>query len=135
VPDGTENRTVGNEQHHVHSSQTSIDRRRALRRCSTDAERALWRLLRGRRLAEAKFRRQEPLGPYFLDFFCASRSLAIELDGGQHYNPEGVAKDARRTNFLQECGVRVLRLSNRDVLMEPDAVVLAIIAALGIPSP
>jgi very-short-patch-repair endonuclease len=131
----SENRTDKNTHHHLTSDQVSIDRRRALRRSSTEAERSLWRLLRGRQLFGAKFRRQESIGPYFLDFYCASQDLAIELDGGQHYAPEAVAKDAVRTELLQKRGIRVLRFSNRDILIEPDSVVFAIMAALRTPSP
>ncbi|HLZ09946.1 MAG TPA: DUF559 domain-containing protein [Chloroflexota bacterium] len=135
VNSGAEHLPQGKEHEHFHSDKISIDRRRALRRSSTDAERSLWRLLRSRQLSSVKFRRQEPIGPYFLDFYCISQNLAIEIDGGHHFTPEGVAKDAVRTEFLHERGIRVLRVSNRDVLMEPESVVLAISALLRFPSP
>jgi very-short-patch-repair endonuclease len=57
---------------------------RALRRESTDAERMLWRHLRARQLAGFKFRRQEVIGPYIVDFVCFDARLIIEIDGGQH---------------------------------------------------
>jgi very-short-patch-repair endonuclease len=133
--DGAETPTDGNKCHHLPSDQISIDRRRRLRRYSTDAERALWRLLRGRHLSGLKFRGQQPIGQSILDFYCVAHNLAVELDGGQHSAPEGAAKDAVRTEFLKDRGIRVLRLSNRDVLMEPESAVLVIIAALTTPSP
>jgi very-short-patch-repair endonuclease len=70
---------------------------RELRQNETDAERLLWRLLRNRSLAGAKFRRQHPFPPYVLDFYCHELKLAIELDGGQHNLPEGRLHDKVRT--------------------------------------
>jgi very-short-patch-repair endonuclease len=99
------------------------DRCRDLRQASTDAEAVLWRHVRGRQLAGAKFRRQHQFGPYILDFYCAERNFAVEVDGGQHYSPEGESKDAARTRYLEARGVRVVRFSNLDVLRETTAVV------------
>lgn len=78
----------------------SLARRRQLRRNSTDTEACLWSHLRAHRFADFKFRRQHPVGPFILDFFCAARRLAIELDGGQHFAPSAQAYDARHTHFL-----------------------------------
>src|SRR6266571_5168766 len=64
--------------------QTRISRARSLRANMTDAERKLWFALRDRRLKEAKFRRQVPIGPYIVDFVCYPARLVIEVDGGQH---------------------------------------------------
>jgi very-short-patch-repair endonuclease len=111
------------------------DRRRQLRRDSTDAERALWRLLRGRQLLWAKFRRQYQIGPYILDVFCFHHKLAVELDGSQHYSADGMAHDAIRSQFLATKGVRVLRFSDRAVLTERRAVVEVILRELDGPSP
>ena len=72
----------------------SLVRRRRLRRASPPAETALWYHLRDRRLAGFKFRRQQAWGPFIVDFFCWEQRLAIELDGGQHF--EAVAEDVRR---------------------------------------
>jgi len=87
---------------------TPLARRRQLRRSSTDAEAFLWYHLRSRRLAGFKFRRQHPYGPFILDFFCAERNLAIELDGGQHFEPatSTAMPVARATSFstaLRSC--------------------------------
>jgi very-short-patch-repair endonuclease len=101
----------------------------------TDAERALWRLLRHRQLAGEKFRRQHQIGPYILDFYCLKYGLAVEVDGGQHYEPTGVARDAERTRFLTLRGIRVLRFSNLQVLKEGNAVLEEIMRALERPSP
>ena len=113
----------------------SLTRRRQLRRDQTDAEAALWRCLRGRRFVGFKFRRQHPCGPFILDFFCADRRLAIELDGGQHYEEAAQAYDARRTRYVNERGITVLRFATDLVFRESEDVLNAIALALGIPSP
>ncbi len=116
-----------------------LERCRDLRRSSTDAEAILWKLLRARQLAGFKFRRQHQFGPYILDFFCSERSLGIELDGDQHALPANVSRDAARSRFLAEQGVRVLRFGNRDLLFETEAVLVRIYTVLmeeeGRPSP
>ena len=109
---------------------TTPTRRRGLRHDATDAERALWSLLRSRRLDGYKFRRQHSAGPYILDFYCAQARLAVEVDGSQHYTPDGAAGDATRTAYLEALGLRVLRLSNRDVLTNADGVLQTILHAL-----
>jgi very-short-patch-repair endonuclease len=68
---------------------------RVLRQQMTDAERALWRVLKNRNIAGVKFRRQVPLGPYYLDFYSAEAKLVIELDGGQHYALEGTSRSEK----------------------------------------
>jgi very-short-patch-repair endonuclease/restriction endonuclease S subunit len=103
---------------------------RELRRNETDAERLLWRLLRNRSLAGAKFRRQHPFPPYVLDFYCHELKLAIELDGGQHNLPEGRLHDKVRTAKLAEHGIRVLRFWNHEVLRDPESVLEAIYQAI-----
>ena len=105
------------------------DRARALRRDDTDAEARLWNALRARRLGGWKWRRQVPTGPFILDFFCVEAGLVVELDGGQH--SEQVAYDARRTEYLERLGLRVIRFWNSDVLTDRDAVCLTILEACG----
>jgi very-short-patch-repair endonuclease len=99
---------------------------RNLRQQSTDAEQLLWRLLRNRRLTGHKFRRQHPIPPYILDFYCDSKKLAVELDGGQHNREEARAHDEIRTGFLASRGIHVLRFWNDQILTETDAVLEAI---------
>ena len=107
-----------------------LARRRRLRRDSTDAEAALWSHLRNRRFAGFKFRRQHPCGPFILDFFCDARQLAIELDGGQHFEPTHQAYDARRTCYLAARGISVLRFPTDLIFLEKGDVLRAIAAAL-----
>ena len=101
----------------------TIARARALRREMTDAERVMWRLLRDRRLAGAKFRRQVPLGPYVADFLSFDRHLIVEVDGGQH---AGSVRDQKRDAWFAESGFRTLRFWNSDVLGNADGVFLRI---------
>ena len=102
---------------------------RRLPREQTDAERLLWRHLRGRRMRNAKFRRQHPIGPYFADFCSIERRLVIELDGSQHadLSPE----DENRNSFLKSRDYRVLRFWNDQVLSDVDEVLNAIDKSLG----
>jgi very-short-patch-repair endonuclease len=93
----------------------SVDARnfaRQLREKSTDAEKRLWRLLRDRRFSEFKFRRQYACGSYFLDFYCPTAKLAVELDGGGHGFPDQRTKDEKRNAFLSANGILVLRFRN-----------------------
>ena len=133
--EGTDNQSIDVHRFDPPLHNVSLARRRSLRCSSTDAERLLWRLLRSRQLSGAKFRRQQPVGPYYLDFFCVAENMAIELDGSQHYSASGVADDAIRTEFLVGRGIWVLRFSDRDVLTEPASVLSVIIEALGAPHP
>ena len=95
---------------------------RSLRSNQTDAEQLLWGLLRVRRLAGRKFRRQHPIGRYILDFYCHEDRLAVEVDGGQHNDEKAKLHDDRRSRFLREQGIRVVRFWNHDVLLQTDSV-------------
>jgi very-short-patch-repair endonuclease len=99
--------------------------RRDLRRDATDAERAVWWILRNRHLG-VKFRRQHTVGQYTLDFYCAELKLAVEIDGGQHYEEAGCRHDEAREVALRAMGIRTLRYSNLDVLKEAEGVAEAI---------
>jgi very-short-patch-repair endonuclease len=103
---------------------------RQLRREQTDAEKLLWYCLRGRQLCGLKFRRQYPIGPYILDFYCHEYKLCVELDGGQHYENAGIQHDEQRQVFLTSHGIHTLRFSNRDVLEHLEAVLLQIAEAI-----
>ncbi|QEH35127.1 hypothetical protein OJF2_36720 [Aquisphaera giovannonii] len=106
------------------SSKIPRDFARQLRREMTDAERRLWRHIRARRFAREKFRRQEPMGIYVVDFVSHRSRLIIELDGGQH--AERLEYDLERTRWLEGEGYRVIRFWNNVVLTETEAVLEAI---------
>ena len=110
----------------------TLAKAKRLRRDMTDAERRLWSVLRNSQINGAKFRRQQPIGPFIADFICQERRLIIEADGGQHAES---ASDARRTAFLETKGYRVLRFWNDDILTNIDGVAQAIAAALATPHP
>ena len=95
---------------------------REMRHTQTDAEKKIWHLLRDRRCGGFKFRRQVPMAGYILDFFCEQASLAVELDGEQHAEPEAAEYDNRRTATLSGLGIRVLRFPDHEVLRHPEAV-------------
>ena len=85
---------------------------RALRRASTEAERVAWELLRGRRTLGLKFRRQQAIAGFVVDFYCAELRLVFELDGAVHESPANREYDAARSRVLQSHGVRVVRIHN-----------------------
>jgi len=101
---------------------------RTLRRNLTEAERQLWRRLRLQQLGGHRFRRQQPLGPYIVDFICLEKRLIVEVDGGQH--AEEAESDAQRTGWLEAQGFRVLRFWNTEVLQQIETVKEMIWAAL-----
>ena len=94
----------------------------------TDAEVMLWSEPKGHRKDGAHFRRQVPIGRYVADFACHRNRLIIEIDGSTHTTDEAIARDARRTAFLEGCGYRVLRFTNDDVYRTCRAVIDAILA-------
>jgi len=109
------------------ASPIKTTRARRLRRDSTDAERKLWTRLRSRQIDGCKFVRQEPIGPYVVDFICRERRLIVEVDGGQHATDK---RDAVREKWLVAHGYRVLRFWNNDVLANTDGVLEAIAGTL-----
>ena len=102
---------------------------RQLRKNMTEAELALWRHLRLRQLIGCKFRRQQPIGNYIVDFVCFEKQLIIEIDGGQHSQQS--AYDCERDEWLQKEGFRVIRFWNNQVLEEIEAVKEIIADLLG----
>jgi len=109
-----------------------IETRRArdLRRMSTSAERVLWQHLKGRSLAGFKFVRQAPIGAYIVAFLCREAKLVVEVDGATHSTDEEIAADNRRTQFLEERGFRVIRITNEAVFESAEGVREVILAGL-----
>src|SRR5436309_2363151 len=114
-------------------SSTLSPHTKRLRRNDTDAERKLWMRLRDRQLNGLKFRRQQPIGRYIVDFFCPEQRLVIELDGGHH--ADQIQADKRRTESLTKAGYRVLRFWDNDVLTNTEAVLQQIADELNPPHP
>jgi very-short-patch-repair endonuclease len=114
--------------HAIEQSRKRIrDFAKAMRREPTDAEAAMWRLLRNRRLALFKFRRQVPFQSFILDFVCFQRRFIIEIDGSQHASRE---RDASRDAVLIAKGFQIARYWNNDVLPNPSVVLEDIFARL-----
>lgn len=99
-----------------------LDFARTLRKEQTSAESLLWYLLRDRRLLGYKFRRQYPLPPYVLDFYCDELKLGVELDGGQHNADGHAATDERRDAYIRARGIELVRYWNHDVLLKTEDV-------------
>jgi very-short-patch-repair endonuclease len=99
------------------------ERARSLRRSSTDAERKLWYRLRSRQILDLKFIRQEPIGPYLVDFICREQRLIVEVDGSQHADSKS---DKVRDQWLKDRNYCVLRFWNNDVMNNIDGVLEAI---------
>ena len=109
----------------------STQRARQLRKAMTDAEQVLWARLRRRQLYGLKFRRQQPMGNYIVDFVCLEKKLVVEVDGGQH--ADRAEYDARRSRWLEDQGFKVMRFWNNQVLVETEAVIQAVANVLSPP--
>ena len=113
-------------------NQRNVANAKALRSNQTDAESLLWRHFRAHRLAGAKFRRQQTIGPYIVDFVCFDKRLIIEVDGGQHLESD---RDMRRDAWLVEQGFSILRFWNNEVFQNTEGVLERILQAITAPLP
>lgn len=104
-----------------------------LRSTQTEAERKLWQRISRDQLLGFRFNRQKPLLNYIVDFYCSKAKLVIELDGGQHYEPEHQEKDRLRDAELNSLGFTVMRFDNYSVMTNIDSVVEAIYQVVPIP--
>ena len=102
-----------------------IEEAKRMRKEPTDAEAALWELLRDKKLGD-KFRRQHLIDDFIVDFVCLSKNLVIEVDGGYHSDPTQKEYDQQRTLYLNEKGFRVIRFTNEEVLGNTEAVLTKI---------
>jgi very-short-patch-repair endonuclease len=93
---------------------------KALRTNFTDTERLLWKYLRAKQMQGCKFRRQEPIGSYIVDFVCQEKRIVIEVDGGQHSTEN--KRDNERDKWLKGQGYKVLRFWNNEVLANTEGV-------------
>ena len=92
---------------------SQLENARRLRREMTPHERKLWFLFL--RKYPVKIYKQRIIGKFIVDFYCAAAKLVIEVDGSQHYEPQGMAYDIERSAFLSALGLEVLRFSNREI--------------------
>ena len=101
---------------------------RRMRHTPTEAEARLWWHLRATRLRGFKFRRQQPIGDYIVDFVCFERKLIVEVDGSQHL--DAIERDDARTAWLESVGFTVLRFWNDEVLRDAECVMRDIARAI-----
>jgi very-short-patch-repair endonuclease len=115
----------------AYPSKHMIHRARALRRESTPPEQLLWLALRNGQIGGMKFRRQHPIGPYVVDFYCHGAGLVVEVDGLSH--DDKLRQDKQRSAYIDGQGLRVLRVTNNDVMRDLDAVTREIARLGGVP--
>ena len=114
---------------HLQSPEATANARR-LRSDSTWPERIVWGMLRAGRMGGLKFRRQHPIGPFTVDFYCHEIGLIVEVDGASH--EDRAEEDRRRTAYLEQLGLRVFRITNADVISDAEAVARGIAATAGV---
>jgi very-short-patch-repair endonuclease len=105
--------------------QRNLPRAKQMRATPTVAESTMWYYLRGHRLSGYKFRQQQTLGNYIVDFYCHNCQLVVEIDGDSH--AEQVEYDADRTAWLEQCGYKVLRFTNDEVRYQIKEVLAALL--------
>src|SRR5215467_5234687 len=99
----------------TYNSKNRKSLRRKLRNSATSAEAILWGSLRRRQLEGKKFRRQESLGHYVVDFYCPECRLIVELDGTPHFEPDSDIYENQRTAYLETLGLTVIRFENQAI--------------------
>ena len=107
---------------------------RSLRANPTDAELRLWYRLRRKQILGVQFYRQKTIGNYIVDFYAPVAKLVVEVDGAHHLALSQAEYDKRRTEYLEQQGLKVLRFDDRQVLLQIDSVVQAIFRAMKNPS-
>ncbi|OFY83438.1 MAG: hypothetical protein A3F72_20560 [Bacteroidetes bacterium RIFCSPLOWO2_12_FULL_35_15] len=112
----------------VHNKKSLLEIRRKLRQKSTPAEDCLWQQLRNGKTNDLKCKRQHSIGNYIVDFYCASKRLIIEVDGGIHNTLSQSEKDKLRDENLIDMGFKVMRFKNEEVLFSIDDVLKEIVA-------
>ena len=108
----------------------TLEKRRSLRSIVPEPEQHLWYFIRNKNIQGKKFRRQYSVGPYILDFYCSELKLALEIDGDSHFTENAQIYDQERTEFLNECGITVLRYTNGEVMQNINGVLQSISKAI-----
>ncbi len=116
-----------NPREYMRASSTTVRNTRRLRRALSLPEAQLWVRLRERADGKPVFRRQHPVGPYVLDFYCAKARLAIEIDGASHDMGDRPKRDFQRDAWLEARGIKVLRIPAQDVVHSVEEVADAIL--------
>lgn len=110
------NRTYSfsNKRDWSHNLPETFEKARKLRKRLTNPEQKLWSRLKGKQ-HNVKFRKQHPIGPYIVDFYCPERALIIEVDGNDHFSKDGMEYDASRTDYLSASGLSIIRFKNAEI--------------------
>ena len=112
-----------NKKEYRHNLRKRKEMRQTLRTHGTSAEAMMWKMLKGKQMEGAKFRRQFNIEPYILDFYCPEYRICIELDGDGHYSADGYEHDQKRNTYLYEkYGITTLRYENKDVFQFPETI-------------
>jgi very-short-patch-repair endonuclease len=111
-------------------SRVTKDRAKTLRRTMSLPEVLLWKAIRGGAIDGLHFRKQHPIGPYVLDFYCGAAKLAVEVDGATHGTGDRPVRDERRDAWLADQGIATLRLSASLILRDVDDAVRTIVGCL-----
>jgi very-short-patch-repair endonuclease len=119
----------------IQNLASSTNRRKELRKNLTSAEALLWTNLKNSQLDGKKFRRQQSVGPFIVDFYCPECRVVVELDGEGHFSLTGAEADQKRSEFLKRFNFTVLRFENKDVFENLEGVLDAIRHALGTTPP
>ncbi len=101
---------------------SNINIARILRKNSTPQEKILWQILRNHNFYGYEIRRQSLIGNYIVDFVCRKKKIIIEIDGGQHNEPENIEYDKKRTEYLEQKGYKIIRFWNNEITKNIDGV-------------
>ncbi|MBR7040408.1 MAG: endonuclease domain-containing protein [Clostridia bacterium] len=112
-------------------SSSNKERSRTLRKNMTPQERHLWYDFL--KTLPVTVKRQQMFGNYIVDFYCPSAKLIVELDGSQHYMPEGKTYDRSRDEYLKSLGLKIIRLSNLEIDREFKTVCEYLWREIGLP--
>jgi very-short-patch-repair endonuclease len=115
----------------LHNKKELKETRKKFRRNATSAEAVLWKRLKNKQIKRLKFRRQHSVGKFILDFYCAEKKLAIELDGEYHAIPGKETSDSKRDIFLKSFGIEILRFENKIVFENPELIIEEITKVAG----
>lgn len=115
---------------YFYNSPKTIKTRRALKHNLPATENRLWYYLRNRRFYDIKFRRQYSVNNYVIDFYCPAARVAIEIDGDSHFTGDAPKQDRLRQQFIENCGIKVLRFTNKEVMENIEGVLETIHQAI-----
>jgi very-short-patch-repair endonuclease len=110
----------------IFNKTSEKEKRQRLRNSMTEEEVILWSRLKSRQVGGYKFRRQYGVGPFVVDFYCPEKKLAVEVDGGGHFEDDAIQKDRKRQSAIEKFGIRFLRITNLDIRKNLQGVLMAI---------